>query len=234
MTMIRSEITGDPSWPVDATTRMNRMYRYQRHIYDITRRYYLLGRNELIVGLTPPVGGHVLEIGCGTGRNLVAAALRYPEARFYGFDVSTEMLTSAIGAIARAGVSGRAKVAHGDATNFTAQGVFGQPVAFDRVMISYSLSMIPDWSAVIEHAIASLKPGGQLHIVDFGDQSGLPGFARRALRHWLALFGVTPRDQLEATLMQIAVRTGAGLQFDRPYRGYAQAAVLTLPARRPA
>ncbi|KPF93111.1 methyltransferase [Rhodopseudomonas sp. AAP120] len=234
MTMIRSEITGDPSWPVDATTRMNRMYRYQRHIYDITRRYYLLGRNELIVGLTPPVGGHVLEIGCGTGRNLVAAALRYPEARFYGFDVSTEMLTSAIGAIARAGVSGRAKVAHGDATNFTAQGVFGQPVAFDRVMISYSLSMIPDWTAVIEHAIASLKPGGQLHIVDFGDQSGLPGFARRALRHWLALFGVTPRDQLEATLMQIAVRTGAGLQFDRPYRGYAQAAVLTLPARRPA
>ncbi|WP_420131397.1 class I SAM-dependent methyltransferase [Rhodopseudomonas sp.] len=234
MTMIRSELTVDPSWPVDATTRMNRMYRYQRHIYDITRRYYLLGRNELIAGLAPPAGGHVLEIGCGTGRNLVTAALRYPQARFYGFDVSTEMLTSAIGAIARAGLGSRAKVAHGDATNFTAQGVFGQPVAFDRVMISYSLSMIPDWTAVIEHAIACLKPGGQLHIVDFGDQSELPGFARRALRHWLALFGVTPRDALEATLSQIAVRTGAGLSFDRPYRGYAQAAVLTLPARRAA
>lgn len=232
MTMVRSELTVDPSWPVDATTRMNRMYRYQRHIYDITRRYYLLGRNELISGLTPPAGGHVLEIGCGTGRNLVTAALRYPQARFYGFDVSTEMLTSAISAIARAGLGGRAKVAHGDATNFTAQGVFGQAVAFDRVMISYSLSMIPDWTAVIEHAIASLKPGGQLHIVDFGDQSGLPGFARRALRHWLALFGVTPRDQLEATLTQIAIRTGAGLKFDRPYRGYAQAAVLTLPPGR--
>ena len=235
MTMIRSELTVDPSWPVDTTTRMNRMYRYQRHIYDITRRYYLLGRNELIKGLAPRADAHVLEIGCGTGRNLVAAALRYPQARFYGFDVSTEMLTSAIGAIARAGLGSRAKVAHGDATTFTAQGVFGQPVAFDRVMISYSLSMIPDWEAVIERATASLKPGGQLHIVDFGDQSGLPGFAGRALRRWLALFGVTPRDQLDATLTQIAVRTGAGLKFDRPYRGYAQAAVLTLPQRpRPA
>ena len=234
MTMIRSEISADSSWPIDATTRMNRMYRYQRHIYDTTRRYYLLGRDELIAGLAPAVGDNVLEVGCGTGRNLIAAASRYPNARFYGFDVSTEMLTSAISAIARAGLSGSAKVAHGDATAFTARAVFGQPIAFDRVMISYSLSMIPDWTAVIERAIASLKPGGQLHIVDFGDQRGLPRIARDAMRRWLGLFGVTPRDGLEATLMQIAVRTGAGLKFDRPYRGYAQVAVLTLPSRRPA
>src|SRR5882762_7881391 len=89
------------SWPTEATDRMNRMYRRQRHIYDGTRRYYLLGRDRLITGLRPGAGASVLEIGCGTGRNLVLAARLYPAARFFGIDVSTEMLTSAMTAISR-------------------------------------------------------------------------------------------------------------------------------------
>jgi S-adenosylmethionine-diacylgycerolhomoserine-N-methlytransferase len=230
--LTRAEMPAEAGWPVDATTRMNRMYRYQRHIYDTTRRYYLLGRDQLIAELQPAAGDTVLEIGCGTGRNLIQAASRYPQARFYGLDVSTEMLTSAIGSIASAGLSNSVKVAHGDATAFTASAVFGQSIAFDHVMISYSLSMIPNWTAALDRAIESLKPGGRLHIVDFGDQRRLPRFARNLLRRWLTLFDVNPRDELEATLMQIAARTGAGLKFDRPFAGYAQYAVLTLPHRR--
>jgi hypothetical protein len=41
-------------------------------------------------------------------------------------------------------------------------------------MISYALSMIPDWERAIDAALAALNPGGQLHIVDFGQQEGLP------------------------------------------------------------
>ena len=41
----------------------------------------------------------VLEIGSGTGRNLIQAARQYAHAKFFGIDVSTEMLTSAITAI---------------------------------------------------------------------------------------------------------------------------------------
>src|SRR6267142_3533930 len=48
-----SEIGAGISWPIEATDRMNRMYRRQRHIYDGTRRYYLLGRDRLITGLRP-------------------------------------------------------------------------------------------------------------------------------------------------------------------------------------
>jgi S-adenosylmethionine-diacylgycerolhomoserine-N-methlytransferase len=215
------------SWPVEATDRMNRMYRRQRHIYDGTRRYYLLGRDQLIANLKPDAGANVLEIGCGTGRNLVLAAGLFPDARWFGIDVSTEMLTSAIAAIARRGLTSRIRVAHGDATAFDPELLFGI-ASFDHVMISYSLSMIPTWTFVLEAAISRLKPGGRLHIVDFGQQERLPGIARALLLRWLKLFDVTPRDDLERVLSATARASGAALTFERPFRGYAQYAVLTL------
>jgi S-adenosylmethionine-diacylgycerolhomoserine-N-methlytransferase len=56
-----------------------------------------------------------------------------------------------------------------DATAFRAS-EFGQSEGFDRVMIPYALSMIPDWEKAIEQALTAVKPGGSLHIVDFGQQ----------------------------------------------------------------
>jgi S-adenosylmethionine-diacylgycerolhomoserine-N-methlytransferase len=228
MSTYTEEISAEPSWPVEATRRMNRMYRRQRHIYDGTRRYYLLGRDQLIANLEPKAGADVLEIGCGTGRNLVQAALLYPDARFFGIDISTEMLTSAISAISRRDLAKRIRVAHGDGTAFNPQVSFGI-AQFDHVMISYSLSMIPDWRHVLQAAVGRLKPGGSLHIVDFGDQQRLPGITRTLLKRWLALFGVTPRDGLERELSVMVGASGADLKFERPFRGYAQYAVLTFP-----
>jgi len=223
------DIGADPSWPVEATRRMNRMYRRQRHIYDGTRRYYLLGREQMISRLRPETGTSVLEIGCGTGRNLVLAARLYPDARFFGIDVSTEMLTTAIAAISRAGLNSRVRVAHGDGTAFDPNRLFGIP-QFDHVMISYSLSMIPDWRRVLGAAVVHLKPGSRLHVVDFGRQQRWPGIARTLLRRWLAMFDVTPRDDLEQVLSAMADGSGARLRFERPFRDYAQYGVLTFPA----
>jgi S-adenosylmethionine-diacylgycerolhomoserine-N-methlytransferase len=164
-----------------AAELMNRTYRHQRHVYDFTRKYYLLGRDRVIASLDPPDGGRVLEIGCGTGRNLVAAAQRFPGASFFGVDVSTEMLASAIRAISRAGLASRVRVANADATRLDAAALFGTP-RFDRVFISYSLSMIPDWQGAIDVAFSLLAPSGELRIVDFGGQERLPPLVRTALR----------------------------------------------------
>jgi S-adenosylmethionine-diacylgycerolhomoserine-N-methlytransferase len=120
-------------------------------------------------------------------------------------------------------------VAHGDASAFEPRQLFGV-TAFDAVMISYSLSMIPPWHRVLEQAVDHLKPGGRLHIVDFGNQERLPAMASTLLRRWLKLFDVTPRSELDAVLRAMAERRGADLTFERPFRGYAQHAVLTLPA----
>jgi S-adenosylmethionine-diacylgycerolhomoserine-N-methlytransferase len=228
MSLYSPELDADVAWPDEATSRMNRMYRWQRHIYDGTRRHYLLGRDRLIAELQPAPGANVLEIGCGTGRNLVLAAGRYPEARFFGIDVSTEMLTSAIASISRRGMSGRIRVAHGDGTSFDPQLLFNVP-SFDHIMISYSLSMIPDWRRVLLAAASRLTSGGRLHVVDFGNQDRLPGIARALLLRWLALFDVTPRDGLQAALAAMTEGSSAELTFECPFRGYAQYAVMTLP-----
>jgi S-adenosylmethionine-diacylgycerolhomoserine-N-methlytransferase len=229
MSAFPSDLDARIAWPVEATDRMNRMYRWQRHIYDGTRRYYLLGRNQMIANLRSAPGANILEIGCGTGRNLVLAAQCYPDARLFGIDVSTEMLTSAISAISRRGLAPQIRVAHGDATAFDPLTLFGVP-AFDHVMISYSLSMIPDWSRVVEAAVNRLTPGGRLHVVDFGDQADLPALTRALLRRWLAMFDVTPRDDLERVLAGAAKSSRGDLKFERPFRGYAQYAVLTVPS----
>ncbi|NGO50630.1 class I SAM-dependent methyltransferase [Allomesorhizobium camelthorni] len=205
---------------------MDGVYRHQRHVYDLTRKYYLLGRDRLIEGLGVPPGGTVLELGCGTGRNLIQAARRYPDARFFGIDISHAMLETASAAVARYGLSGRTALAKGDATAFDANVLFGQP-AFDRIFISYALSMIPGWEKTIPTALAALAPGGSLHIVDFGQQDGLPHWFRSGLRAWLAKFHVAPRDSLREVLESECQRTGASLSVETLYRGYAVRAVVT-------
>jgi S-adenosylmethionine-diacylgycerolhomoserine-N-methlytransferase len=205
---------------------MDAIYRYQRYIYDASRKYYLLGRDRLLDELLPPPGGTVLEIACGTGRNLVKAARRYPGVRFYGFDISSAMLDTARASIARRGLSDRVIVALGDATDFSGERLYGVP-AFDRVFISYALSMIPPWRAVLAQAVAAVAPGGRLHIVDFGEQGGLPYWFKAGLRGWLAKFSVEPTDALEAELKGIALRPGLAVRCEELYRGYAIYAVIT-------
>ena len=210
-----------------AAIAMDRMYRRQRYVYDFTRRYYLLGRDLLIRRLDPASGDHVLEIGCGTGRNLVAAARRYKGAQFLGIDISRQMLKSSDRAIAQANLQSRVRVAFADAADIDPSALFGRP-KFARIFISYSLSMIPDWPRVLDGAVRLLADGGELHIVDFGRQEHLPYWFRNALRKWLALFHVHPRDEMEQALVALAGRVNARLSIERPYLGYAQYAVLRL------
>ena len=204
----------------DAATSMDRMYRHQRHIYDFTRKFYLLGRDNLIRDLSAPTGANVLEIGCGTGRNLIVAARRYRDARFYGLDISAEMLSTARHEIARAGLSGRVAVAQADATAFDAEALFGV-ARFERVFISYALSMIPPWREVLPRGTAALAPNGSLHIVDFGDCGELPGAFRGVLKAWLAAFGVHPREALQAELDAFARVHGLAAEFRPLFRRYA-------------
>ncbi len=202
--------------------RMDRMYRYQRHVYDLTRKYYLFGRDTLIRELDVPAGGSVLEVGCGTGRNLALVGQCFPHARLFGFDISAEMLASAEAKLSEKGK--RKAVLHvADATNFTPD-LFGQQ-GFDRIVISYALSMIPDWEKAIDSAIAALNPGGSLHIADFGQQERLPGGFHRALQGWLRRFHVSPRAALFDVIRSKARENGHECAFRSIGGGYVWMAI---------
>jgi S-adenosylmethionine-diacylgycerolhomoserine-N-methlytransferase len=178
---------------------MNRVYRLQRHVYDATRKYYLLGRDDLIAGLKPLPGADVLELGCGTGRNLVLAARRYPQVKLHGLDISSEMLATASRSVKKHGLSERVTLGAGDASAFDAKALFGK-TGFDRIFMSYAISMIPPWQATLRKSIDLLNPGGSLHIVDFGQQEELPRVFKSALHRWLREFHVTPNAGLKRFL----------------------------------
>lgn len=206
----------------DHAERMDRMYRYQRHIYDLTRKYYLLGRDKAIADLRVPDSGSLLEVGCGTGRNLLLAHRLFPQARLFGLDISAQMLQSTRKTFAAQKHLPELRIA--DAASFTAV-EFGE-TGFDRIMISYALSMIPDWKAAIDASLSALNPGGSLHIIDFGQQERLPLWFRKALQAWLRRFHVTPRADLKGVLQEKASQHGCILEFESLTRGYAWHAVL--------
>lgn len=212
----------------DAAAHMNSIYRFQRHIYDVTRKPYLLGRDVLIDELVPPIGGTVLEVGCGTARNLLKIAERYRSARCFGLDVSSEMIKSARRSIDGSGDRERVVVALADACSFDALRIFGVEL-FDRVVISYALSMIPQWRDVLESALALVASGGQLHVVDFGDQHGLPAVFRGPLNMWLGAFSVSPRADLAACLNSLARSNRSSCAVRQLYRGYAVAGIVRKP-----
>ena len=204
---------------------MEATYGFHRHLYDFTRKFYLFGRDRLIRHLAPPPGGTVLEVGCGTARNLIVAAKRWPEARLFGFDISEAMLETARASVARHGLADRITLAQGDAGSFDPAALFGL-AQVDRVFMSYTLSMIPPWIAAIEQGAHALAPGGRLHVVDFGQYERLPTLARRLHFKSLNDFHVYPRAELPVMLKRVATDHGLRAEFTPLLRGYAWAGAL--------
>ena len=190
----------------DAARHMDGIYKYQRYIYNATRKYYLLGRDRLLDELQSDDVSTVLEVGCGTGRNLIHAARRCPNARFVGFDISQAMLETARTSIARAGLSDRIDVYQSDATAFALSDLCCE-ARVGRVFISYTLSMIPAWRQVLPRALEAAGPGGRLYILDFGQQEAWPRWFKAALFAWLRQFSVHPRAELEPELTKLDTAT---------------------------
>jgi S-adenosylmethionine-diacylgycerolhomoserine-N-methlytransferase len=199
---------------------MDATYAWQRHIYDATRKFFLFGRDRLIETLDVPEGGAVLEVGCGTGRNLIQVARRYPTAQLFGLDISEAMLATARKSVERAGLADRITLKQADATHFDAAALFGH-AQFDRVFFSYTLSMIPDWKGALAQGAKVTR--GSAHVVDFGQQEGWPGAFKSLLFAWLDSFGVEPRAMLPDYIKTLELQA----EFLPLYRGCAWSAILS-------
>lgn len=164
-----------------------RYYRWQARFYDATRWSFLFGRQRLIeLAAAHGQPATVLEVGCGTGRNLLALHRRFPGARLQGVDLSADML-----ARARRKTAGRSAIE-------LQQQRYRQPLTtagFDLVVFAYALSMFnPGWQQALAAAEADLAPAGRLAVVDFHTSPLTP------FRRWMALNHVRMEAHLLAAL----------------------------------
>ncbi len=172
------------------------MYRMTRYVYDFTRKYYLLGRDRLLYSLELQPGDRVLEIGCGTARNLIRLAQGRPDIRCFGLDASNEMLATAATKVKSRRLDERITLKLGLAEELDYAKTFELNAPFDAAFFSYSLSMIPSWSKAIDAALANIKRGAAFYVVDFWDQGGWPRWFRWLMKWWLDLFHVHYRPEL--------------------------------------
>lgn len=173
----------------NAFESMDRMYRYQRYFYDFTRKYYLLGRDKLLAQMDVQEGERVLEVGCGTGRNLAILARKFPKSNFFGLDASSVMINTAQKKVNTNSLK-NVKLQIALADDFTHQTTFDLQEPFDTIYFSYSISMIPPWKESIANAVHNLKSGGSFYMVDFYDQKDLPSLFQKLLKGWLKQFHV--------------------------------------------
>jgi S-adenosylmethionine-diacylgycerolhomoserine-N-methlytransferase len=200
------------------TEEMDEMYRWTRYVYDFTRKYYLLGRDRLLSDMELQPGDRVLEIGCGTARNLIRLARQRPDIRCYGLDASTEMLATAAAKVKARRLEQRITLRHCLAEELDFVKTFELSAPFDAAFFSYSLSMIPTWSQAIDAALANVKRGAAFYVVDFWDQGGWPKWFRIALKRWLDLFHVQHRPELLEYLHELDAK-GVGTLTLKPVAG---------------
>ena len=179
---------------------LDAFYGAQSDNYDRFRERLLRGRAELVASLPLPAQARIVELGGGTGRNVEFLGERLADVASYTVVDLCEPL------LARARERARAipllHAVHGDATRWRPDA----PV--DAVILSYALTMIPDWRAAISNALAMLKPGGALCVVDFyvsprDADAGMVqhGALTRALwPRWFAHDGVHPNAEHLPTL----------------------------------
>ncbi|HNQ23828.1 MAG TPA: class I SAM-dependent methyltransferase [Phycisphaerae bacterium] len=181
----------------DQNRILQRFYRWNAPIYDLTRWAILRGRGAAVAALELPPSGCVLDIGCGTGLNF--APLRRaigPEGLIVGVDLSAHMLKRA----QQRRLGGRVQIIQADAARLALD------TRFDGVLCAYSLSMIPDWAGALAIAVEHLKPGGRLVILDFGYVApGAPAW-RRAFAWYLARNHVETQRDYAAGLRPVLLR----------------------------
>ena len=123
---------------------LNQYYGISRWFYDLTRKYYLFGRDRALEQLSQEHWDSLIEMGPGTGRNLRKLSRSKPGAVLGGVEASDAMLEYASKRLPQL------KLMQGFAEDADYTNLLGAPP--DRVLFSYCLSMVQQPEAALERA----------------------------------------------------------------------------------
>jgi S-adenosylmethionine-diacylgycerolhomoserine-N-methlytransferase len=148
--------------PLDpfALGALQAFYRLHAPIYDLTRPLILRGRRRVLEGLAVTRGQLVLDVGCGTGFSLPHLHARGAEV--VGIEPSAAMRARAERQVRRCQLRDWIRL---DSRPYGSHDEHAGRA--DRILLSYSLSMIPCFEEVLQRARADLRPGGRIGVVDF-------------------------------------------------------------------
>ena len=147
---------------------LKKYYQFHSHVYDATRWSFLFGREAIVRMAARELGSRVrpgglklLEVGCGTGRNLKSLDKKFPGARITGLDLCPSMLARAEKNIScECGQVNLVQECY-EPSCLTAHD-------YDLVLFSYALSMFnPGFERALDTARYHLRPGGVVAVVDF-------------------------------------------------------------------
>ncbi|HEX8921700.1 MAG TPA: methyltransferase domain-containing protein [Pyrinomonadaceae bacterium] len=154
-------------------------------------------RKRAVSHLELKPGDHVLEVGCGTGRNLAPLVEAVgTEGQVYGVDLSEGMLTEAGKLRAKAGWR-NVTLIRSDAASYRV------PVEVAGAIFSLSYAVIPHHREALAHAWNQLRPGGYLVIMDAKLPSNILGRLLHPFVVWasrLTVLGnpdIRPWDELK-------------------------------------
>jgi SAM-dependent methyltransferase len=178
---------------------------YSRHVFPYVLEITLRGRNLVRPRreVLAPVTGRILEIGLGTGINL----LHYPAGtrRIVGVDTNPAMHARARRREARAGI----EVVH---HTLSAEHLPFADASFDWVVSTFTLCTIPHPGAALAEVRRVLQPGGQLVFLEHGlaPDASVAAWQRRLNPLWQKI-----GDGCHLDRDTRAVVRGAGLELVR-------------------
>jgi ubiquinone/menaquinone biosynthesis C-methylase UbiE len=148
--------------------RYHALTRYYDAVVAATLRERVL-RERLIVQADPRPGERILDLGCGSGTLAVRLRERAPEAAVVGLDGDPEILARARAKAASAGVEVGFELGLAGELPF-ADG------AFDKVVSSLFFHHLAPLEKVraLREAWRVLRPGGELHVADWGRPASAP------------------------------------------------------------
>jgi ubiquinone/menaquinone biosynthesis C-methylase UbiE len=151
---------------------------------------------------------HVLDLGCGTGTFVVLVKRLHPNVEVAGLDPDPKALARATRKAERKAVSIRFDQGFSDRLPYP-------DASFDRVFSSFVFHHLPpeEKEPTLREVRRVLKPGGSLHMLDFGGPENAHGYVTRLIHSARRL-----QDNSEGRVLDLMKRAGFAQVKSRGHR----------------